>query len=474
MNNLRHFTADFAVLFPLVAVVLLAATPSAEAFNIYTDMPPLLNTWDSNTEIHIHSAADADAVRHSTISYLWGGAGLPTKPASAVATYNTNGGTLPAALTGLGAANIASVDKWQANMDYGYSTSMYLLHPMNTANAQRLAIVHQGHAGGSSSFSAGIGTLTDDLLRSGFTVLEMGMPLYSWNSTMATFNMPSGSTLNLTSHNQIVSNLEGQGGSAIRFFLEPVVQGINKFVQNNPSYTDISMFGLSGGGWTTTLAPAIDTRIKLAIPVAGSLPLPIRDAYAAAQGSAYNDDAEQDLSAMYVNHASYEDLYILGGYGAGRKEIQLNNQYDNCCFYGISESKYINNVKTAVNSTGAGSWDFYLDTTTTVHQISSNAINNVIFPALGVTPVLPPPPSPPAINEQFTTAGTPPPGWRYDNNGGSPTISSNNGVVTFTGGSGVVSIREQHLVQSQGIPDHRHDEDQQHRRQRLPRHVFHR
>jgi hypothetical protein len=32
------------------------------------------------------------------------------------------------------------------------------------------------------------------------------------------------------------------------------------------------MFGLSGGGWSTTIAAALDPRITLSVPVAGSVP----------------------------------------------------------------------------------------------------------------------------------------------------------------------------------------------------------
>ena len=54
----------------------------------------------------------------------------------------------------LNPADIARVEEWQANMDYGYSTTMYLLHPAATnANNNRLAIVHHGHAGYSRASS---------------------------------------------------------------------------------------------------------------------------------------------------------------------------------------------------------------------------------------------------------------------------------------------------------------------------------
>jgi hypothetical protein len=321
---------------------------------------------------------------------------------------------------------------------------MYLLTPVNKTNVRRLAIVHHGHTGYGNRFSLGVGALTDHLLKNGFTVLAMQMPLNGWNIKRNQFTGVPGrpSPVTLDSHDTVVSVLEGNGGSGIRFFLEPVVQGINMFVHAYPNYQDISMFGLSGGGWTTTLAAAIDARIKLAIPVAGSSPLYVRAVYK------YPDDLEQTLPALYVDKASYLDLYALDGYGAGRRAIQLNNQFDSCCFYGVPHRTYEKRVKDAVAATGAGQWEFYLDTTHRVHQISANAIFNVIDPALGLTPIAAPPPS---IADDFSKPGTPPSGWRYDAlNGGSPTITAQEGEAQFRGGKDIVSIVNRSVFNPQG------------------------
>jgi dienelactone hydrolase len=58
--------------------------------------------------------------------------------------------------------------------------------------------------------------------------------------------------------------------SSMKFFVEPVILAIN--YAKTLGYKRIVMVGLSGGGWTTTVAAAIDPRIDLSIPVAGSLP----------------------------------------------------------------------------------------------------------------------------------------------------------------------------------------------------------
>jgi hypothetical protein len=362
------------------ALALLLSTAVSVATDIYTELPPELARHDSRGEIHIHSAKEADAVRRRVIEYLWGDPRLPaTMPAAA--TVYAGSGSLPADLVGLNQASIARVQRLTAKMDYNYSTRMYLLHPVNTRNARRLAIVSHGHADYGIRFNAGVGTLIDNLLGNGFTVLAMQMPLYGWNS--ATFSDATGhpGSWKPADHNALVDTLEGANGkSAVRFFIEPVVQGINHFVRLHPKEPDIAMIGLSGGGWTTVLAAAVDPRIKTSIPVAGSMPIYARRYYPGSVG-----DREQTIAALYDARASYLDLYILGSYGAGRKQIQVNNQYDNGCFYGVSHTTWVKNVKNAVASTGSGSYDFSLDSVPRSHEISSNAVKRVIDPALGIT-----------------------------------------------------------------------------------------
>jgi len=167
-------------------------------------------------------------------------------------------------------------------------------------------------------------------------------------------------------------------GEIFRFFLEPIVVGINHFIHRFPDYNDVSMLGLSGGGWTTALMAAIDTRIDLSIPVAGSYPLYLRELYQS------EGDAEQSWPALYEDRASWLDLYILGAHGPGRRQIQLNSQFDSCCFYGLGFLSYDEAVMDALARLGKGHWEYVLDTTHKSHQISTWAREEVIGPALGI------------------------------------------------------------------------------------------
>src|SRR5260370_23664905 len=130
------------------------------------------------------------------------------------------------------------------------------------------------------------------------------------------------------SHDWMFANITTTG-SVMKFFLEPVAVCLNylktKSVADGfPVYQDFNMVGLSGGGWTTTVYAAIDPRIQLSFPVAGTIPLYLRSG-----GSI--GDTEQVLANFY-QIAGYPDLYVLGSYGSGRTQMQILNRHADRCF----------------------------------------------------------------------------------------------------------------------------------------------
>ena len=180
-----------------------------------------------------------------------------------------------------------------------------------------------------------------------------------------------------------------------RFFLEPVVQDINYFKSITGGLGDVSMVGLSGGGWTTMLAAAVDTRIKLSIPVAGSAPLYIQNHIGTAA------DAEQLYTPMYDERiasdgsgggvATYLEDYVLGAYGAGRRQIMITNEYEPVgLFPGTWVTDTINGasvkgiVTAALANLGPGQWGQVYDSSQSNHEISPWTIDNVIMPALEI------------------------------------------------------------------------------------------
>lgn len=359
---------------------------------------PLLGAEPTNdqptTHIRFNTAAEADAKRQQLIDYIWA-AGLPTMRLPNV-TANV------ATPNGIDASLVASVDCLDATVSgLGFHSISYLLHPKNTANVGRLAIVQQGHCPAADGLSYGIGDTANRLLQEGYSVIAMNMPLNGWNmdSTFVVngtaITVPSTGVQGHDDMFQLLCPKYVGDGPMFRSFLEPVVQGINYFESITPATKDVTMIGLSGGGWTTSMAAAIDTRINLSIPVAGSAPLYVRNRIGSAA------DTEQIYTPLYDERinadgsgggvATWLEIYALGGYGAERRQIMVTIPGEVVGLFGttwVTDSIYgatVNGLLTDVmDELHEGQWRYAYDVSSTAHQISPWTIDNVIMPALAV------------------------------------------------------------------------------------------
>src|SRR6185436_16268801 len=100
------------------------------------------------------------------------------------------------------------------------------------------------------------------LLKHGYGVLAVYMP-----------HMCVLATTQPMTHDEMFDRLKPKTGSVMKFFLEPTAVSLNAV---RDQYRDVAMIGLSGGGWTTTVYSAIDPKITLSIPIAGTIPLYLR------------------------------------------------------------------------------------------------------------------------------------------------------------------------------------------------------
>jgi hypothetical protein len=95
---------------------------------------------------------------------------------------------------------------------------------------------------------------------------------------------------------------EDKGDRPIRYFIEPVIMTVN-YALNVLGYKEVYLMGKSGGGWTTTVAAAADTRIKVSFPIAGSVPLSIKT------GAYYRSD-KGDYEQLPQPHAAKGQWYL--------------------------------------------------------------------------------------------------------------------------------------------------------------------
>lgn len=345
-------------------------------------------------QITITTAADVTNRRQALINFIWGGVGFPSNK-------------LPTSVTLDVKSPVRDVDNLLERVDklliYMRSRNMYgkdltgrAYHfiPLNPNN--RLVIFHLGHSctfddnGNPNVVDQGNQRTIKALLTEGYSVLAVYMPLETLEVKACELTGFHDRLFTSPIYTPLFN------GSPMQYFLEPVAVSLNYLKSQSaadrfPSYQDYNMVGLSGGGWTATVYAAIDDTIKVSIPVAGTIPLYNR--YINDLGRAYGD-TEQILDPFY-RIAGYPDLYVLGSYGSGRKQIWILNRLDNCCFgqaqfyikgeqeltlWEVTMRDYESRVRaTLLNLGSASTFRLVIDDTAQYHMISSNAIFNHIL-----------------------------------------------------------------------------------------------
>lgn len=240
------------------------------------------------------------------------------------------------------AAGLASVDKFTTDVDDATNRINYLWRP--TAPNGKLVIYHYGHT-------------SEDWNAVGKQV-EMLHALTNVGYTICGSQMPPGS---VTGHN--LYPVPDGSLNPLKYFLEDVIRCINEI---GDDYDAVYMTGLSGGGWTTVLCAAIDTRIERSIHVDGNFPLFI------SEGSR---DYEQFLPGV-ATAFDYTDLYVMGA-SNGRRQMQLHVEesglFDKAAY---DTDPYESAVAYRVPS--GGSYAFVWDATVEAHEISAAARSQIL------------------------------------------------------------------------------------------------
>ena len=258
--------------------------------------------------------------------------------------------------------NLESIDKFTIEMEHDVNSIIYFFKPM--ISNDKLIIYHQGHRG---DFYEGKDTI-EYFLEKNYSVAAFSMPLLGMNSQPIIDNKYLGK-IKLQSHNQF-ELLESDDFTPIKFFIEPIIIS-NNYFDSNYNFDSYYMIGISGGGWTATLAAAIDDRISQTYSIAGSYPIFLRS-----EPENFGDYEQHHLE-LYKK-SNYLDLYTLASIGDNRKFIQIFNKYDPCCFSGEAFQEYEDIIKKTVDKLGSGTFDIYLDDTHNEHIISAYALELIL------------------------------------------------------------------------------------------------
>jgi uncharacterized protein YjbI with pentapeptide repeats len=285
--------------------------------------------------------------RENLIDFIWKGDGFPTRLPDSIeqGISDKNFDDLK---------NLKKIDRITVEMKHGANSIAYLLYPKELSHND-LIIYHNGHNDYLYDGKKQIRFLLDR----GYPVLVFSMPIAGMNSEPVI--MLDGKKEKYVNHDKF-ELLESDKFSPISYFVEPIAVSLN-FIDKNFDYNNYHMLGVSGGGWTTVIYPAIDQRISHATSVAGSIPLELRTL------ERDMGDYEQRLPELY-RIANYYDLYVLASFGTDRKLTQVFNSNDPCCFAAKDQDfSYENEIKNRLASLGSGEFEIIV-INTNYHRIT--------------------------------------------------------------------------------------------------------
>ncbi|HJQ10155.1 MAG TPA: hypothetical protein VJ840_03920 [Gemmatimonadaceae bacterium] len=292
--------------------------------------------------------------RDALINYIWRTRGFPSARLPDSVEENFSDPTFSP-------SNIGRITRLVTVMRGGVKSITYYLEPRSGRRC--LMVYYHSHG---ESFRKGAPTISR-LLAAGCAVIGVSMPLVPDEPVPVVSDSAFGS-IPLRRHDELAV-MEAPDFSPIAFFVEPVAASLN-YVLAKGRFDRVGMVGISGGGWATTLYAALDERITKSYPVAGSEPtwLTVR------RPQPWLDFEQTDIGL--IRTANYPELYVLGTSG-GRRQLQILNRYDACCFYGRGYRLYNESVSAVAKRTG-GSFSVFLDETHREHRLSSTALDSVL------------------------------------------------------------------------------------------------
>jgi hypothetical protein len=320
---------------------------------------PHVAQTDVASLISIRSPQDATRTRQRLLDLIWKGRGLPTETQPHKVVRGISDGAFE------GMRHLDRIDKLEIRMRHGMTARPYLFHPK--VRKKGTVIYHQGHYG---HFKLGRPVI-ERFLGEGYLVIGLSMPMLGTN-TGPVKDIPRFGHIQYHYHN-VLQFFLSDDFSPLTFFLDPIIVATNYLIEqsNEPCVT---MTGVSTGGWLTTFAAAVDTRICHSYPVAGSLPAYVR----LAPPNIPNIGDYEEMRPEVLAIANVLEFYVLAATGKGRTHKTIYNQFDDCCYRGIGVSTFRDPVKEAVSEAGGGDFDVHIDSTFIGHRISPFATDLIL------------------------------------------------------------------------------------------------
>lgn len=198
--------------------------------------------------------------RYQIRNHLFGSQVLPTATPDAFEPGYTP--AWPYNIYNVKSPNLLRIDRITHHVDD--DVVVYAYHYVNTSGSKKLFISHEGH----SYFNlTGHEVHIEQMLHLGWNVVLVQMPQqFSPDSPPAE---PDPSMV--LGHDDWALPRETDDPTYLRTFFLPTLYA-KSHLQQTYGYDTFAMVGLSGGGWTTTFMAALDTDIRAAWCVSGTMP----------------------------------------------------------------------------------------------------------------------------------------------------------------------------------------------------------
>jgi len=322
----------------------------------------IISKFDPNASLQLQDESDIRKIRDELIFYIW------NSPPSVIFPTENSSKIVPSAEKNFldkrfeNLDNLKNIERLSIEMKHGVNSIVYIFHAEKSNN--ELIIYHQGHSGG---FINGISTI-NYFLNNGYSVMAFSMPLVGMNN-QPIIDVENIGSVKFFEHDQF-KFLESENFSPLNYFFTPITLSLN-YLDLNYNFKNYHMIGISGGGWTATIYPALDTRISKSFAVSGSLPIPLRI------NPQDIGDYEQLVPDFY-SIANYLEFYVMSSYGPNREFVQIFNKFDPCCFSGTLFENYQDEIQNKLSELNFGKFDVILDDTHSEHKISEKSLELIL------------------------------------------------------------------------------------------------
>lgn len=324
----------------------------------YDEIDPRFRQTDPRSLITVRTREAADERRAALIAAIFGAQGYPAERRPDRVEANV---TMPE----LGRIDsLAGIDRLTVDLGHGVTKPSYLMRP---ARANGTLVLYQhGYAGTFIQVRQHIKAMLDQ----GYTVLAMNLLSYDAGTWPAQMNLPGRGWYRVAPH-----DLPTFFEHPMRFWFEPAAAALNHAFATG-GFQHVYMLGFSMGGWTTQVMAAMTPLIERSYSVAGGYSLYLRS-------QERNETPPPVLYGRLAQAADYLDMYVLAADRPGRRQLQIFNRYDRCCYRNTKALLYRDATREAIGEIGGGSFDVIIDETHADHKISDHAMALILADMAG-------------------------------------------------------------------------------------------